>query len=122
VALAKRNAVEQFTLIKYRPAGAGAGVQGGGFLTMEVELRLAPGGEQKILAACSRFSDGPPRLTAVPFDEGTVQIVALNIQGGGGTNATPPPPGAFVAVESVLGASKPSLGGTNNAVFSLTLS
>ena len=50
-----------------------------------------------------------------------MQILALNIQGGGGTSATPAPPGAFVAVESILGATKPSLGGNNNAVFSLTL-
>ena len=122
VALARRNGVAQFTLIRYRPAVASAGVKGGGFLVMEVEMRLAPGVEQKILAACARLSDGPPRLSAVPFDEGTVQVVALSIQGGGGTNAAAPPPGAFVAVESVLGASKPSLGNTNNAVFSLTLS
>src|SRR5690606_30537995 len=67
-------------------------------------------------------SDGTPRLSPAPFDEGTVQIVALNIQGGGGTNAPAPPPGAFVAVESILGATKPSLAGNNSAVFSLSLS
>jgi hypothetical protein len=122
VALAGRDGVPQFTLIRYRPAVADAGVQGGGFLMMEVELRLDPGVEQKILSAVSRFSDGTPRLTPVPFDDGTVQVVALNIQGGGGTNAPAPPAGAFVAVESILGATKPSLAGNNSAVFSLTLS
>src|SRR5215510_6045181 len=85
VTLAERNDVPQFTLIKYRPAVANSGVQGGGFVMMEVELKLDPKVEQKILSAVSRFSDGAPRLSAVPFDEGTVQVVALNIQGGGGT-------------------------------------
>src|SRR5690606_11836659 len=122
VALAKRDSTPQFTLIRYRPAVADAGVQGGGFLTMEVELRLDPDVERRILSAVSRFSDGTPRLSPAPFDEGTVQIVALNIQGGGGTNAPAPPPGAFVAVESILGATKPSLAGNNSAVFSLSLS
>jgi hypothetical protein len=122
VTLAERGGVPQFTLIRYRPAVAEGGVQGGGFLMMEVELRLDPGVEQKILSAVSRHSDGPPRLTAVPFDDGSVQVVALNIQGGGGTTAEPAPPGAFVAVESILGATKPSLAGNNSAVFSLTLS
>lgn len=122
VALAERNEVPQFTLIRYRPAVAGGGVQGGGFLMMEVELRLAPETESKIRSAVSRFSSGVPRLTAAPFDDGKVQIVALNIQGSGGTTATPAPPGSFVAVEAVLGASKPSLAGNNTAVFSLSLS
>src|SRR5262245_5512004 len=122
VKLAKRNNTPQFTLIRYRPAVANSGVRGGGFLTMEVDLKLEPEVERKIRSALSRFTTGTPRLSAVQFDEGTVQVVALNIQGGGGTNAQPPPPGAFVAVESILGATRPSLGGDNNAVFSLTLS
>src|SRR4051812_5396005 len=122
VSLAERNGEPQFTLIRYRPAVTGSGVQGGGFLMMEVELKLDPAVEQKIRSAVSRVSDGPPRLAPAPFDDGTVQVVALNIQGGGGTNAPKPPPGAFVAVESILGATKPSLAGNNTAVFSLTLS
>src|SRR5262249_6812282 len=56
----------------------------------------------------------------VPFDDGTVQCVALNLQGPGGTTAMPVP-GAFVAVEQILGASVPSLDAANNAIFSLTL-
>ncbi|MER9115693.1 hypothetical protein NKH93_03605 [Mesorhizobium sp. M0954] len=122
VVLAEREGVPQFTLIRYRPAVAGAGVKGGGFLMMEVELRLDPEVERKIIGAVARFSNGTPRLTPVPFDDGKVQVIALNVQGSGGTMATPSPAGAFVAVEAVLGATKPSLGGNNTAIFSLTLS
>ena len=104
VTLARRDDVPQFTLIRYRPAVASGGVEGGGFLMREVELRLDPQTERRILGAIAPFSDGTPRLTPVPFDSGTVQVVALNVQGGGGTNAPAPPPGAFVAVESILGA------------------
>lgn len=122
VVLAEREGVPQFTLIRYRPAVAGAGVKGGGFLMMEVELRLDAEVERKIIGAVARFSNGTPRLTPVPFDDGKVQVIALNVQGSGGTMATPSPAGAFVAVEAVLGATKPSLGGNNTAIFSLTLS
>ncbi len=122
VALAERSSIPQFTLIRYRPAVADEGVAGGGFLMMEVELRLDPAVERRIISAVSQFSDGTPRLSPAPFQDGTVQVVALNIQGSGGTTAPTPPPGALLAVTSVLGASKSSLGGNNNAVFSLTLS
>ena len=122
VSLAERDGVPQFTLIRFRPAVASAGVEGGGFLMMEVELRLDPDVERQIRQAVSRFSEGTPRLTPVPFDDGTVQVIALNLQGSGGTNAAPAAPGTFVAVESILGATRPSLGGNNTAVFSLTLS
>jgi hypothetical protein len=122
VGLAKRDSVPQFTLIRYRPAVADSGVRGGGFLTMEVHLKLDPEVERKVMSKLSSMTDGRPRLSVVPFDEGTVQVVALNIQGSGGTAAPNPVPGAFVAVESILGATKPSLAGDNNAVFGLTLS
>ena len=67
------------------------------------------------------LAKGTPRLAVVPFDEGTVQCVALNLQGAGGTVATPPA-GAFNAVETILGAVMPSLHGDNSASFSLVLS
>ncbi|HEY7042394.1 MAG TPA: hypothetical protein VH419_01870, partial [Nocardioidaceae bacterium] len=122
VRLAERDGEPQFTLIRYRPAVADSGVKGGGFLMMEVELRLDPEVEQRLRSAASRLSDGVPRLSVVPFDEGTVQVAVLNLQGGGGTTAPTPPPGALLAVTSILGANTPSLAGNNSAVFSLTLS
>src|SRR5690242_14661438 len=69
VVLAERDGDEQFTLIRYRPAVAAAGVEGGGFFTMEVELKLDPATERKILSTVSRYSTGSPRLTPVPFDD-----------------------------------------------------
>jgi hypothetical protein len=110
-----------FTCIKYKPAVVQAGVKGGGFLTFEVNLRLDPKLEKKILSKLSSISKGKPKLAAVPFDSGTVQCIALNLQGGGGTSADPARPGTFNAVEKILGATVPSLHGDNSAAFSLTL-
>src|SRR5262249_17278239 len=100
VTLARRSQDDRvsFTFIKFKPAAVAAGVKGGGFLTFEVNVRLSPELERKILSRVSSFSRRP-KLAAVPFDEGTVQCVALNLQGTGGTTADPAPPGTFRAVE-----------------------
>lgn len=110
----------QFTLIKFKPAAVNAGVRGGGFLMIETELTLDKTTERKILAKCAPLSNGSPRLSVVPFDDGDVQCIALNLQGPGGTTATVTP-GSITFVEKILGASKPSLQGNNTAAFSLTL-
>ena len=60
----------------------------------------------------------------MPFDSGTVQCVALNLQGPGGTTATPPAGSdgtGYTFVQQILGSSAPSLQGKNAAVFSLQL-
>jgi len=123
VALARRGQDQraQFTFIKYRPAAVAGGAKGGGFLMCEVNLKLDPEIERRILSKVGTGT-GQKRLNPVPFDEGTVQCVALNLQGSGGTEAGPAGPGTFNAVEQILGASVPSLYGDNNAIFSLTLS
>lgn len=108
----------QFSFIKYKRAAADQGVEGGGFLMFTVALTLPEEVERKVRAAIP----GNARLTAVPFDSGTVECVALNLQGPGGTTATVSDAGTFVAVQEILGARVPSLFGDNNAVFSLTLS
>ncbi len=110
----------QFTLIKYKPAAVNAGVHGGGFLMIETELRLDKATESKILSRCGPLSNGSPRLAVVPFDDGDVQCIALNLQGAGGTTATPTP-GSITFVEKIMGSAKPSLQGNNTAAFSLTL-
>jgi hypothetical protein len=48
--------------------------------------------------------------------------VALNLQGSGGAVAVEPPPGAFNAVQNILGATTPAMDADNRAAFSLTLS
>lgn len=111
-----------FTFIKYKPAAVAGGAKGGGFLNFEVSLHMDPAFERRILSKLSSVSKGEPKLNAVPFDEGTVQCIALNLQGSGGTTAVAAPPGTFNAVEKILGASIPSLFGDNSAAFSLTLS
>ena len=126
VVLARRPADGRaaFTFLKFKRL-PGAASRDGGFLTFEVALRLDRDLERRILERLSSISRGSPRLSPVPFDEGTVQCIALNVQGAGGTSAAPnpnAPQGSFRAVETILGATKPSLQGDNSAAFSLELS
>lgn len=123
VQLARRPDGDQaFTFIKYKPAAVAGGAKGGGFLMFQVDLRLEPDLERRITSRLRSIAKGRPRLTVVPFDEGTVQAIALNLQGSGGVAAQPAPEGSFRAVEQILGATTPSLQGNNTAAFSLTLS
>ena len=108
----------QFSFIKYKRAATAGGVEGGGFLMFTVALTLPKDVERKIRSEIPANAE----LTAVPFDSGTVECVALNLQGPGGTTATVSEKGTFVAVQEILGARTPSLFGENHAVFSLTLS
>lgn len=108
----------QFSFIKFKREATAEGVTGGGFLMFTVALTLPEEIERKVRAKIP----GNARLTAVPFDAGTVECVALNLQGPGGTTATVTDAGTFTAVQTILGARVPSLFGDNHAVFSLTLS
>ncbi len=110
-----------FTFIKYGNV-VDDKVEGKGFLTFEVNLHLNPHIKRSILARLSSIAEGKPKLAAVPFDEGTVECIALDLQGGGGTTAQLSNEGTFQAVESILGATVPSLHGDNSAAFSLSLS
>ena len=111
----------QFLLIMYAPDVAGEGIQGTGFLNVTLALKLSDTAQSKIVGEIrTQFPNvSDPRLAPVPFDEGTVQIVALNMQGSGGATAAP---GTGNAVENILGASNPELFGNNDALFALTLS
>lgn len=126
VDLARRGTDQSaaFTFLKYKAAVPGAGIKGGGFLTFESTLRLPKSLETRLASrlASEPGTTPPVRLTTASFEEGTVQCIALNVQGAGGTAATAPPPGAFNAVERILGAAVPSLDADNKAAFSLTLS
>ncbi|HEY6326657.1 MAG TPA: hypothetical protein VIW73_09135 [Candidatus Cybelea sp.] len=110
----------QFLLIMYAPDVAGAGIQGVGFLNVTLDLKVSADTQAKIVGQIrTQFPNvSDPRLAPVPFDEGTVQIVALNLQGSGGTSAAP---GTASAVQGILGASNPELFGNNDALFALTL-
>lgn len=110
-----------FTFIKYGNV-SGDSIEGRGFLMFEVDLKLDPDVERKIMSRISSMAKGQPKLAAVPFDEGTVECIALDLQGGGGTTAQVSAEGTFQAVEKILGATVPSLHGNNNAAFSLSLS
>jgi len=107
----------QFTFMKFKREATSEGVEGGGFLLFTVELTLPEKVESEIRSKIPSNA----RLSAVPFDSGTVECVALNLQGPGGTTATVSDVGSFVAVQTILGARVPSLFGDNQAVFSLSL-
>ncbi|MDQ3475508.1 MAG: hypothetical protein M3492_03980, partial [Actinomycetota bacterium] len=117
----KPDGSKAFTFIKYTDKAKTGGARGGGFLMFETMLTLDKGTERSILSALRSEADDPT-LEMVPFDEGSVECVALNLQGGGGTTAAAATPGGFNAVEEILGTSVPSLFGENRALFSLTLS
>ncbi len=110
-----------FTFLKFRPAAVAGGAKGGGFLMFTVNLQPDPHLEDRIRTKVAALAPGDPKLSMVSFDEGTVQCIAMNLQGGGGAVANAGP-GEFVAVESILGACVPALFGDNAAAFSLTLS
>src|SRR6476660_8482947 len=95
----------QFLLIMYAPDVASSGVKGVGFLNVTVALKLSDTAHAKIMGQIwAQFPNADnPVLSPVPFDDGSVQIVALDLQGGGGTNASLPA-GAFEAVQHILGA------------------
>jgi hypothetical protein len=112
----------QFLLIEYAPDLASSGVKGVGFLNVTTCLKISDRTRDKILGEIqSMFPNATnPHIAPVPFDEGTVRVVALDLQGGGGT-ANNAAPGTFEAVEKISGATSPELFGDNNALFSLTL-
>ncbi|MGV8963285.1 MAG: hypothetical protein ACOH2V_07880 [Candidatus Saccharimonadaceae bacterium] len=110
-----------FTFIKYGNVEGNA-IKGRGFLMVEVNLKLDVNIERKIISRISGMAKGTPKLAAVPFDDGTVECIALDLQGGGGTVAEVAADGSFRAVESILGGAVPSLHGDNSAAFSLSLS
>jgi hypothetical protein len=126
VALAKRalDGRPALSMIKFRPAAVAGGAKGGGFATFEVNLKLPEDTERSIKSQLRRLP-GVTRavtLSAIPFDEGTVRCIALDLEGSGGTSApTNLPTGTFRAVEAIRGAAQPSLAGDNVAAFSLSL-
>ncbi len=114
----------EFSMLKYKAASVDVAKKGGGFLMFKATLKLSPQQEARIIGRLNAEPGVTPpvRLAAAPFEEGAVQCIALNVQGAGGTAATPAPEGAFNAVEHILGASTPSMDSANDAAFSLTLS
>ncbi len=106
----------QFLLTMYAPDVAGAGIQGAGFADVTLALKLRDDDHAAIIGQIrAQFGVDNPLLAPVPFDDGTVQVVALDAQGSGGTA------GGGQAVERILGASNPELFGNNDALFALTL-
>ena len=126
VSLARRpeDGRAALSFIKYKPSAVEAG-KGGGFLIFEADLHLEEKRRASIIDWIKATFSGAtnPRLTAVAFDEGTVQCIALDFQGSGKSSVDPVVgDNRFRAVDKALGASTPSLYGDNSAAFSLSLS
>ncbi|GGV07078.1 hypothetical protein GCM10010260_50910 [Streptomyces filipinensis] len=121
VTLAQGDQGPVFTLITWRGTPGDGDSVGGGFLMIQTALTLDPEAESRLRSRLAEHAPGTVRLSQVPYDEGDVQCVALDVQGPGGTVNTLPP-GAFRAVETILGSAVPSLYGDNTAMFSLRLS
>ncbi len=122
--LARRGPDNQpnFSLITYRPATAtDPNITGGGFLMLEAALPLPQETHSQIIGRLQSFGANNPQLSPVPLDEGSVKIIALDLEGGGGT-VNDGTDGGLRFVESIMGATKPSMTGDNNALFSLNLS
>ncbi|HEV2645503.1 MAG TPA: hypothetical protein VGU46_03975 [Acidobacteriaceae bacterium] len=113
----------QFNLIMYTPDVASAGIQGGGFLMTTLCLTLSPQTQSKIISKIRSLAPeiADPLLSPVYFDEGTVQVVSLDLQGSGGTTQADAASGIGHAVQKILGASTPNLFGNNDAIFDLVL-
>ncbi|HTB21491.1 MAG TPA: hypothetical protein VK914_02170 [bacterium] len=118
------SAEPQFLLITYAPDVAAAGIQGTGFLNVTVCLALSQQNKVAIMGQIQNIfpAANNPLLSPVSFDSGTVQIVALDMQGGGGTTLAAGSVASNQAVDGILGASDPELFGNNDALFALTLS
>lgn len=108
-----------FALNTFRPAAADDATRGGGFLTIETVLPLERQTRQRIMARLNTLAEGRPSLSPVPMDTGTVRIVAVDLEGSGGTTNTNA--GDLKFVERIFGATKPSMAGDQNAVFNLQL-
>jgi hypothetical protein len=112
----------QFTCLTYRSDDPNDEEGNGGFLMVETDLAVPPDVLTRMKAQLRSLVGGEPTLTPVLFDEGTVRIVALDLEGGGGTVAPGDQPGTFRAVDSILGTRNAMLAGDQNAAFSLDLS
>ncbi|MFG1935169.1 hypothetical protein ACGFK1_31660 [Mycobacterium sp. NPDC048908] len=118
----------QLSLLKYRGSAGN-----GGFLNFDVNIGIDQPALDTVAGKLKGAAglDDKPRLSPVPLIDGTVRFILLGKQ-------TPPPPGAggppaaggqpadaspgIRFVETILQATKPSLYGDNQAVFSAQLS
>jgi hypothetical protein len=124
VRLRRREADDRasLTFIAFRGDGEEEETVSGGFLMMETDLRITDEQRTEIMAELGGIAPGTPRISIVPYNSGTVECIALDLQGDGGTEAETPPAGGFQVTERIFGATEPALAGNNAAAFSLSLS
>jgi hypothetical protein len=124
VQLAQRNGAPVFSLIKYNPSIDGK-VQGGGYLSFEVDLRVPEEKLEKIRTKLARRYESDIKLSPVDFDLGTVKCIAPQVAPKPEPiNPEKPAEGSAITInakDDKAGESSPSLSGDNSAVFGLSL-
>ncbi|HEY3260288.1 MAG TPA: hypothetical protein VGJ95_08465, partial [Pseudonocardiaceae bacterium] len=112
-----------FDLFAYRKGGEAGQTLAGGFLTMTVDVGLGDLHE-RIKGRLAAQAGGEAKLTSVPYSRGSVRVIALDADtgGGGAGGAGSAAGGAARFVQTIVGTGTPSLDGDNRAIFSLSLS
>ncbi len=116
----------EFSLVKYLGEDGGR-VRAGGFLTLTTELsvageRLASLAEriasEEAVRSGTSASPGRLRLSPVPFDRGSVELIALGQSSTGTPQSDSNTPDSSV---HIIGSGKPTLDATNRSTFQLLL-
>ncbi|MFO0648809.1 MAG: hypothetical protein U0326_21390 [Polyangiales bacterium] len=116
--LATEAGQPMFLLHVYREDLGAQGVQGGGFLTMTVDLGVPATTVASVRSQLSSRFGVDAVMAHVPIEQGTVRVSLLGAQSGSQDGIQQQGP-RFV--ETVLGATKPSLYGEERAAFSAQL-
>ncbi|MGH8531186.1 MAG: hypothetical protein ACREV1_00300 [Gammaproteobacteria bacterium] len=101
---------------------------GGGFLTMTVDLKISQATRDAIVDELEKRVGGEVELVPVPFEKGSVRVTALGeaagaapaLEGSAEDAAAQRPRSGFV--EQILGSAQSNLYSGNHAVFSIELS
>ncbi|MEM7481966.1 MAG: hypothetical protein AAF481_12395 [Acidobacteriota bacterium] len=130
--LSKQGGEHMFQLLIYREDIAASEEfeegdrEGGGFLTMTVDLEVSAGTLAAVRGELESRVGGAVDLVPVPFERGSVRVTALGESAGAAPGLASGDDdeegGGSGFVEEILGSATPSLYGKNEAVLALELS
>ncbi len=102
------------------PAFSAGDRDGGGFLTMGVDLSIPESTKEAIREELSSRVGGPVDLVPIPLESGSVRIASLGVTSGAAAADAEDTGPRFV--ENILASASPALTGAMNAAFSMELS
>ncbi len=108
--------------IAERPDFTAGDRDGGGFLTMTVDLGISAATLDQVKRELESRVGGDVDLVPVPFERGSVRVTALGVASGAADDDEAAAAESARFVENILASAKPSLYGDNKAVFSMELS